>query len=195
MNLIKLSVYAIGWIVGVYLFNAALARRFQKLDTKLAILYIATMATLGVFGEVAVGTFYNHFFHSPLWVWRVFPIYKGYTSLYAPFLWGIYGFQLYLFHDNLAKRHITNDNEVAVIFGFETIILEILLNLSFLAFFGHLIFYYTPRDLWHFTSIQALPFFFIASLIFTKAIRRYKSHEFRFTVLNVALCFALVALE
>lgn len=195
MKLIYLILYAAGWIVAVYLFNALLAKRFQKVNTKLALLYISTMAALGVFGEVFVGNFYHHFFHSALWLWQVFPIYKGYTSLYAPFLWGIYGFQLYLFHDNLARRHIKKDNEVAVIFGIETIVLEIILNLSFLALFGHYIFYYSPTDLWHFTSVQTFPFFFIAGLIYTKAIRREKNNKALFTAMNLLLCVILVALE
>jgi hypothetical protein len=194
MHLVTLILYALGWIAAVYLFNAALARRFQRVR-KAAFLYVATMAALGVCGEVLVGTFYAHFFHQPLWLWQVFPIYHGYTSLYAPFLWGIYGFQLYLFHDNLAKRGITAERTIALIFGAESIILEILLNLSFLALFGMYIFYYTPADLWHFTSIQTFPFFFIASLVFTKAIRHERARQTRFAWMNVAICCLLVALE
>jgi hypothetical protein len=194
MNIFYLIAYALGWVAAVYLFNAALAHRFQRVK-KEAFLYVATMAALGVCGEVLVGTFYAHFFHQPLWQWQVFPIYKGYTSLYAPFLWGVYGLQLYLFHENLAKRGITADRMIALIFGAESIILEILLNLSFLALFGHYIFYYTPGDLWHFTSIQTFPFFFIASLVFTKAIRRERAKHMHFTWMNLAVCCLLVALE
>jgi hypothetical protein len=195
MKLFELGLYAAGWIVAVYLFNALLAGRLQKINTKKALLYVATMSALGIAGEIFVGTFYTQFFHHPFWLWKVFPIYSGYTSLYAPLLWGIYGFQLYLFHDNLERRHIENDEEVAVIFGFESIFIEILLNISFLAFFGHYIFFYSPTDLWHFSSIQTFPFFFIASLIFTKVIRREKAKSGKFTMMNIILCAALIAIE
>lgn len=188
-----LVLFTVAWIVAIYLFNSAFARRLKKIEIKIALLYITSIALIGVFGEVFSDSFYSAIFNQPLWLYRVLPIHDGFTSMYSIVLWAMYGFYLYLLHDNLSA-HNHSDTTFAAIISIEAIVLEILINVSHLLIFGGYIFYYLPSDLWHLTSIQAIPFYFLAGLVVTKSIKRLKADPVFFSIMNTLLIFVLIFL-
>lgn len=183
---LSLTTFAMAWAVGIYVVNCLIARRVIRVDIKEAALHIAAMAMLGVIGEVAIGSFYKLLFHSMLWHYTVLPVHGGYTSEYALFLWGIYGFHLYLLHGTLRNK-LKSLNAMALLFCFEAIIIELLVNLTFVLSFGQFIFYYNPTDLWHFTSIQTLPFYLAAGYIVLITFREFELDKKFFIPMSMAI--------
>ncbi len=110
MTALKLTLFALFWIAAVYFFNSALSRHFKKIEIKLAALYVTSIAMLGVFGEVFVGKLYDSAVGRPLWEYHIMPIHHGYTSYYAPVIWGILGFHLYLLHGTLNGKKPRSNN-------------------------------------------------------------------------------------
>ncbi len=193
MLAIQLIVFTVCCVIAIYLFNAFLSHRFKKIDYRYAALYVATVALLGVFGEVLIDSLFKLITDRPLWEYHLLPIHRGYTSYYSLAIWGMYGFYLYIFHDflkgrraKLSKRYIT------LIVAVEAILLEIAVNILFLAFFGDYIFYYLPSDAWHLTSIQAIPFYFVLSVVIAKCIKRFRKDPAFFIAMNVSLVAVLV---
>lgn len=167
----------------VYTLNCIIARRIVRFRFKTAVIYTIALATLGVFGEVFVGSIYTILFGKPLWQYHVAPIHHNYTSLYAPVLWGTLGFYVGLLHDYLKERGIVRVLYLAPLFAIETLGLEIFANGSFHLFFGDYLFYYLPGDLWHLTSVQTLPFYLPAGIVFVLAMRRFLRDTGFFTVM------------
>jgi hypothetical protein len=163
------TVYLLG---SGYVVNCLVAREWCSISFRPVAVYIMTVATIGVFGEVFVGTIYHDLFGRPLWLYRVAPIHHGYTSRYAPFLWGALGFYLYLLHGYLKARGTETIERLAFLFAGETVILELIVSSSFKLMFGKYLFYYLPSDLWHFTSLQTLPFYLPAGVVIVKSARQ-----------------------
>ena len=154
------------------------------------LLYSATVTVIGLFGEVFLSTLYHFIFGKPLWVYYFYPIHHGYTSLYSLFMWGLYGFHLYLLHGHLKNKNIQSDRNLALIISGEAVFLEVIYNFSFLMVFNHFIFYYTPSDLWHLSSLQAVPLYFLAGLVIVKTLRRFSKDPVFF--IKMSYLFALV---
>lgn len=192
MQLISLLLFALLWIFIVYIFNCALTKSFCKIDIKIAILYITTVAFIGVIGETFVGTTYNSLLDLPLWQYQALPIHNGYTSYYAPIIWGIYGFYLYLLHDHLVAKRGYSDNKLMIMFSLEAMVIEALVNISFLLVFGYYLYYYNPNDLWHFTSIQTFPFYFIAGFLITRTLKRFKKDPAFFSLMCIAIAMVVI---
>jgi hypothetical protein len=190
MNLLYFS---LGWVAIIYFFNSAIAKRLKVIDFKIALLYISTVVLSGTFGEVFINSIYNFLFNVPLWEYKLFPIHNAYTSYYSMFIWSMYGFYLYLLHDNLKSNNYPV-RTLAVIVSIEAIILEFLFNLSHLFIFKDYIFYYLPSDIWHLTSLQAIPFYFLAGFVIIKSIKRFKADPWFFIPMNILLVFTLVFL-
>jgi hypothetical protein len=188
-----LTLFTIGWIIVLYLFNSALVRSFKRMEAREVFLYVTTVALIGVFGEVFVNTLYTALVGSPLWFYHVLPIHGGFTSLYSVVVWGMYGFYLYLLHDTWATRKYST-TQLATIISIEAIVLELLINTSHLAIFNEYIFYYLPSDLWHLTSIVAIPFYFLGGYTILKSIQRFQAEPVFFTSMSVLLMAVLVGM-
>jgi len=104
----------------------------------------------------------------------------------------MYGFYLYLLHDSLHGWNIRSSRKLATIIAIEAIVLEFLLNGSFLLLFGDYFFYYLPGDLWHLTTIQAIPFYFLAGVVITKTVKHFKIFPLFFIAMNTLLIFIFV---
>ncbi len=189
----NLFFFTIAWIAIVYLFNAAISRKFHKIEPKLAGLYISTVALIGVFGEIFADSLYASVAGQPLWVYHVFPVHDGYTSMYSVVVWSMYGFYLYLMHDYFTRFHFST-HTLAIIISIEAIILELLINSSYLYFFDDYFFYYLPGELWHLTTIQAIPFYFLAGIVILKTLKRFKADPKFFIAMNIVLTTTLVFL-
>ena len=189
----KLIVFGLSWLVIVYLFNSLVARKFKKINVKLAALYFVTVALIGVFGEIFLDTFYNHAVGHQLWRYNILPVQHGYTSKFAVGSWGIIGIYLYLMHDNLANKWtITKTRYLSLIFSVEALVIEALFTLSAKIFLGSYVYYYLPGDLWHVSSFQNIPFYFICGVIIVQTVKRFKEDPYFFTVMSACLIAVLI---
>jgi hypothetical protein len=192
MSITSLILFGLMWFVILYLINAAIAKKFKKIDAQIAALYFFTVAMIGLFGEIFLDTIYNYFVGQPLWRYNILPIHGGYTSIFAIILWGLYGFHLYMLHDTLGSRwSIYKTKHLVLIFGLEALIIESLLTISAKLLLGEFMYYYYPGDLWHVTSIQNLPFYFICGFVILKTIPRFKADPQFFILMSSALTFVI----
>lgn len=195
MDIARYILFAISWTAVLYILNSVIAGLPKKIDPKQALLYISSVAMIGVFGEILLDTAYNHFVGHPLWRYNILPFHHGYTSYYALVAWGLYGFHLYLLHGSLADRwSITKTRHLAIIFCFEALLLEALLTLSARAVFGTYLYYYLPSDLWHVSSLQNIPFYFICGVVILKTVRRFRGDPLFFTAMCASLTYVLLFL-
>lgn len=193
MFALSLFLFTLFCITVIYLLNAFLAHRFKKINYKYALLYITTVALLGVFGEILIDSLFKIFIGRPLWEYHLLPIHNGYTSYYSLAIWGMYGFYLYIFHDFLSgKRSRLSKKYITVIVGLEALALEIAINTLYLAFFGDYIFYYLPNDFWHLTSVQAIPFYLLLGIVISKCIERFRKDFKFFIAMNISLVSVMV---
>ena len=192
MTFISLFLFSVLLIVSVYLVNSIIVHSFKKVQLSRALLYVSTVAMIGVFGEIFVDTIYAHLFHTPLWRYNILPVHHGYTSKYAIVLWGTYGFYLYLLHDSLEKWSISKQRHLALIFGVEALVLESLVELGSKALLGKYVYYYYPSGLWHISAFQNFPFYFICGFLIVKTIKRFKADPFFFTFLSSWLTLMVV---
>lgn len=195
MNPISLIVFALVWFAALYVLNSLIAGRPKKIEPRKAIVYFFTVALIGLYGEIFLDTVYNHFVGMPLWRYNILPIFDGYTSSFAIATWGLYGFHLYLLHDTLGARwSITKTRHLALIFSIEALFLEALLTISARLALGNYLYYYYPSDLWHVSSLQNMPFYFICGVVVLKTLKRFRSDPIFFSAMSAALLFVLVFL-
>lgn len=187
MNEFQLILFPILWLI-LPIAGYLILYRHKKIDLKLLLLYVSFMAMIGPIGEVFVGTLYEAFVGQALWQYKIFPIHHAYTSLYAPVIWGISGVFLYWMNEIAAVWDGKRKAQKAILQMVETITLETALNVSFLLLTGGLMFYYLPGDLWHVTSVQTLPFYFVLGLVVPATIHHMKDYRRFFS----ALCFCLM---
>lgn len=187
--------FALAWAVLLYVINSVIAHQLKKIELRQMILYVTSVAMIGVFGEILLDTFYNAVVGHPLWRYNILPFHNGYTSYYALVAWGLYGFHLYLLHGSLAaKWSITRTRHLALIFCLEALLLEALLTLSSRLVFGKYLYYYLPGDLWHVSSLQNIPFYFVCGVIILKTLKRFKSDPLFFSGMSASLTFVLLFL-
>ncbi|HEU0266204.1 MAG TPA: hypothetical protein VFQ70_01085 [Candidatus Saccharimonadaceae bacterium] len=173
----------------VYLVDSLYARSWLYV-TKTTIIYVTAAILIGVFGEVLVETLYNSLFGLPLWHYQVLPIHHTYTSLFSIVLWSLYGLHLYWVKAAIDKRLPDvgqSQWKLALIFTFESLVLETFANIVWLGVFGKLIFYYTPPDLWHVTTIQNIPCYFAASWAMTATVKRFRRDIVFFPVMAACI--------
>lgn len=189
---LPLVYFSLGWLAAIYLFNAAVAGRFKKVNAETALMYVTSVMLVGVFGEVLLDSVYQSVFGVPLWHYRVLPIHNAYTSYYSSVIWGMYGFYLYLLHESFGDRYARSMWLAAAFISVEAIALELALNLSHFIIFNQYIFYYLPGGLWHLSAFQVIPFYFIAGLVIAKFIRGCKTDPRFFVLINIILVSILV---
>ena len=192
--IVYFSLFAIVWFIAVYLINSLLSSKLRRINLKSAILYGTTVAMLGVIAEVIIGNVYHLIFDKPLWNYTVYPVHMSYTSKFAPVLWAIYGFQMYLLSDFLSSQRVTSKFKLTVIFCIEAIVIEALVNLTFLGVFGRYVYYYFPSDLWHLTSFQTLPFYLAAGFVIPNTIEIFKRAPVIFSIISASFALFIVFL-
>lgn len=193
MEYVRYALFALSWFVAIYVLNSLIAGRFKRVQPLPALLYFSTVAVIGLFGEIFLDTVYNLVVGHPLWYYHIAPIEGGYTSAFAIVTWGIYGFHLYLLHDSLATRwSITRTRHLALIFSLEALVLEALLTLSAKPVFGTYMYYYLPGDLWHVSSFQNIPFYFICGVVVLLTLKRFRKDPLFFICMNAFLLSVLL---
>jgi hypothetical protein len=191
---LQLILFAGIWAIGIYTLNCLLAREIKQVNFIQAALHILTMAMIGLLGEIFVGSVYQFLFDKPLWNYTTFPIHDSYTSQYAIILWGIYGLHLYLLHGTLKKKKIENVHKLALVFCLEAIVIELLVNITYKLSFGDYIYYYFPSDLWHYTSIQALPFYYLGGYVIIHTFKRFETDAKFFSLMSLGVIVTLAFL-
>jgi hypothetical protein len=193
MSTLRYILFALGYVAVIYVLNCLIALEFKRINLKQALLYVTTVGMIGVFGEIFLDTTYKWIVGHPLWRYQLLPIRHAYTSKYALVVWGIYGFHLYLLHGSLhAKWAINKTRHLALIFCFEALILEAILTLSARPVFGKYLYYYFPSDLWHVSSFQNIPFYFICAVLILKTLKRFKHDPIFFSGMSAFLACLLV---
>jgi hypothetical protein len=195
MLALKLTTFSLLWIVIIYIVNCLFARKVVKIQLSRLAIYIFTMTALGLFGEIMFDTFYKLALGRPLWEYHLLPIHHGFTSFYSLVLWGAVGVHLYLLHNTLKARGIVSTHVLALIFCLEAILLEALVNLSYLPVFHDYVYYYLPSDLFHITSVQALPLYLLAGYITVMAMRYASQLPKTATIGNSLVLVAILALK
>jgi len=187
MSPIKLVLFALLWIVIVYVVNCLISREIKRVDPKQAMLYFSAVAMIGLFGEIFLDSVYNAVVGNPLWRYNILPIHDGYTSSYAIVTWGIYGLHLYLLHGTLKKKSITKTRHLALIISLEALLLEAMLTISAKLLLGEYLYYYYPGDLWHVSSFQNIPFYFIFGVVILHVLKRFQTSPKFFSLLSLWL--------
>ncbi|TAH33984.1 hypothetical protein EYC59_04165 [Candidatus Saccharibacteria bacterium] len=193
MFALKLIAFTVLWTAIIYGLNCVVARGAKRVEPKRALVYITAVAMIGVYGEIFLDTIYNAIVGRPLWYYNLLPIHGGFTSAFAPIVWGMYGFHVYLLHDTLnTKWSITRTRHLALIISLEALVLEALLTLSAKPFFGEYLYYYLPSDLWHVTSLQNMPFYFMCGVVIVQVMRRFRREPWFFSALSTFFVGMLV---
>lgn len=180
----RLTLFGITCVLTVYLFSVLVFRKFKRIHLSRAMLYISSVAMIGVLGEISVDSFYNHFFHQPLWQYNFLPIHHAYTSEFSIVLWGSFGLYIYLIHHKYEKwtrRELIN---LAIIFSLEAIAIEAIADIVSKAFLGKYIYYYYPSNLWHISAFQNIPFYFLSGVVIIETIHWFKASPHYFTVIS-----------
>lgn len=186
MNFVTLSLFAIFWLVISYAVARVIYPKISIQWPKL-ILHIVTLSALGLVGETAIDFTYNLFFQSPLWQYHIYPIHHDFTSLYAIFMWGVAGANIYFIREILRHKKITSIHKQAFIIAIESWIFETVINISFWLLFKEYIFYYLPGEFMHFTSIQVLPLYWIVSYILLAIFKRFEKDTWFYIVFCMAI--------
>lgn len=195
MGPFSLVLFALYLFAFVYLLNSLIALQWKKIDLKKTTLYFFTVAMIGIYGELFLDTVYKFFVGRPLWHYNILPIHNGYTSSFAVVVWGIYGIHLCLLHDSLgSKWSINKTKHLALIFSIEALVMEAIVTISAKLFLGKYLYYYLPSDLWHVSSFQNIPFYFICGLIILKTIKRFRADPLFFSAMSASLIFVVVFL-
>lgn len=158
----------------LYMLHRFLARQPLKLNPYDIMLFMSGSFLIASIFEVALGNLHTQLFGWRLWEYRVFPNHDGYGSYLGPLFWPWYGFHLYLFHQvlQIRKQYLFKTTFLkGACSGLDGPLLELLANGLFLLFSGGFLFYYTPSDLGHLTSISVMPHYMIGGIILAYALK------------------------
>lgn len=191
----QLFLLSIFWIATIYIFHCVANQKLLRINIKTLVLYCSVMAMIGPLGEIAINTFCKEVFGSILWRYKVIPLHSASTSEYALVIWMMYGFHLYLLHEfpGIIKKKL-RARKAALIIAIDALVLEILLNITAIIFFGTFIFYYIPSDLWHLSTLWVLPFYYLGGLVITHSLRRFKQDKLFFSVMSLLIATTIIYL-
>ncbi len=172
-----LIVGSLGFVFGfavIYLGWCLIARRIIKINIKKLLYYMGLAFPFCLILEVGFGHLHHLLFNEYLWQYRVLPVHDGLTSLLNFAIWPLYGLHFYLY-DILEKSWklppFWKNTAYILKLALSGPLLEFLLNMVCQLTFNRYYFYYYPDDLFHYTSIQVIPYYFVASYAFAKTIK------------------------
>ncbi len=158
-------VCALLFVGASYFINRRLSGDSFRVDPYLLAMYAATVFCLAIIGEVSVNSLYHYFVGEKLWQYHVMPVYSRDVSLLSPLLWSAYGMHLYFIEQTYLKRlprFLRNRKSHALLHGLDApLVFEVSGNLIFLLLIGKYYAYYLPGDLFHLTSIRAIPVYMV----------------------------------
>lgn len=153
----------------IYIFCSLLNKKFIIVHLPKLVLYMGATFFGAMWYEIILDTLFVKVFGQPGWLYKIWPMYGGYTSGVGLVMWPLYGFFIYCMNSAIATNprlaHMNNGPAKAFLFAIDAMALEILVNFFSILFFNTYLFYYLPGDLMHFTTIQIfIPYLFACSL-------------------------------
>lgn len=140
-------------------------------------MYAGAMTMLGPVAEVAINHFCRAVFDYTLWQYKVLSVHDGDTSLLSTFGWGIYGYHLYFLHKKVKSFHFKHEDYIfAFLVSIDALLIEVLMNICGLFSLDTIIFYYFPSDLYHLTSLFAIPFYAMGGFAISRTVKGF-SHD------------------
>lgn len=179
----------------VYLAGFALTNKSTQTSIKDVYMYTGTLAMIGCISEVAINSFCRTAFQTSLWEYHVTPIHHGDTSVFAFFQWSLYGYHLYYVQKKIQSFKFKYENYVfAVALSVDALLLEAFVNISSLSFLNTFVFYYTPGDMGHLTTVFVFPFYLLGGAILNGVFKRFYLDPMFFGTLSFAVAFIFVFL-
>jgi len=167
----------LGFIFGfavIYFSWCLIARKIIKFNINKLLYYMALAFPFCLVLEVGFGNLHYYLFDEYLWQYQVLPVHDGLTSLLNFAIWPLYGLHFYLY-DILEKdwqlSPFWKNTSYFLKLAISGPLLEFILNLVCQLAFNRYYFYYFPDDLFHYTSVQVIPYYFVASYAFALAIK------------------------
>ncbi len=146
-----------------YFINRRLSGDSFRVDAYLLAIYAVTVFCMAIIFEVIINNLYHYFIGANLWEYHVMPIYGRDVSLLSPLLWSAYGIHLYFIEQTYIKRLpqiLRNRKGRALLYGLDApFVFEVSGNLIFLLLIGKYYAYYLPGDVFHLTSVRAIPIY------------------------------------
>jgi len=191
----NLIIFFLYLIAVIYFAGLALIKSPTEVRIKEVYMYSGTLALIGVISEVAVNSFCRATFQSPLWVYLVTPVHNGDTSIFAFFQWSLYGYHLYFVKKKIHYLNLKHEAYIfALVLSVEALLLEIFVNISSDFFLNTFIFYYTPGDMGHMTSIYVFPVYLLGGAILNEIFKRFLRDPLFFGNLSFSIAFIFVFL-
>lgn len=191
----RLLLFSVVLLAGVIVSSLIINRGFKRFHFSRALLWITSVAMIGVVGEIFVDSIYNALFGTPLWRYNFLPINHAYTSKYAPILWGTFGLFLYLVHHKYERWTPRQLMHLSIIFGLEALVIEAVADLISKPILGNYIYYYYPSNLWHISAFQNFPFYFLCGSLIIQTIHWFKTSPHYFTHLATWVTIVTVYLR
>ncbi len=166
-----------GFIFGfavIYFGWCLLARQIIRIEIKVLLYYMALAFPFCLILEVGFGNLHYLLFGKYLWEYQIFPVHDKLTSLLNFAIWPLYGLHFYLYdilEKNWKLAPVLKNVLYIIKLAVSGPLLEFILNAVCQLAFNRYYFYYFPDDLLHYTSIQVVPYYFIASYGFALLIK------------------------
>lgn len=171
----------IGAVLGTLflMVGLALAGKNRLLFDNHLLLFMG-FASLGAMGfEILVDSAWSHLFGQPIWTYHVLPLHGGHTSVLGLIGWPLYGFYIYMLHENLARnpkiRRFDTPLCKSVLIGMDAMAVEIGLNLLSILAFGSYIFYYHSGEFFHFTALVIFPIYVVIGSFLLWVLGKFKA--------------------
>lgn len=172
------------------LFLWVIARsKTTSFDFRLIASYFLFGSWFGMIGELFINSVSLAVFGAQIWEYRTFAMHDGATTQLGPIMWGLMAVYI-CFHKNylpINKRFQTSIGIIASEAGY-LMILELAYNFVGYLWFGNYIFYYFFPDLWHWSSLTAIPIWWGGYRVIDKAARTLNRQE----KLNISLAVAVI---
>jgi hypothetical protein len=179
----------------IYFAGFAFTNKSTQISIKEVFLYSGTLALIGCISEVAINSFCRTAFDTSLWVYQITPIHHGDTSIFAFFQWSLYGYHLYYVQKKLQSYKFKHEEYIfAFVLSIDALLLETFVNISSLFFLNTFVFYYTPGDMGHLTTVFVLPFYLLGGAILIGIFNRFLKDPMFFGTLSFSVAFIFVFL-
>lgn len=185
----KVIFFTVCCIVPLIVWYFLANKRGDKVEIRLLISCFIFGSWFGMFGELFLYRVIDLIWHQPIWEYRTMPIHHKITSAYGPIMWGLSSVYICFHHHyNLVK--ISNLHWAMRIFyeALFLLVLEVLFNFLAYGIFKEYFFYYFVPDLWHWTSLTNLPFWWAGYKMIMK-VGKILNHQEK---LNLALATVML---
>ncbi len=192
-SLFYFALFVLLWTAIIYIGNRILSIQKLSLQPPNILLYVGTFSFFGPLGEILTNIFAIALFGNPLWTYHILPVHNGATSLVMFFLWGLYGFHVYLFHQNSYIRNASYKNLLIGLFvAIDALVLEYFVNITSIYLFGSYLFYYFPNDLSHLSTAVIAPAYIFMGYCAAVLLKKFELRPILFGSLGLAGGYLLV---